>query len=239
MDHRQTRLNDPVPGGTIVLRKSLAAIAALACLSAVELQAGWPFSSDNGPPRGSEEWYAMHANDPIGERRVYKYGKFWPPQPRPVGPNQLFMHKYHTQKYWPMPYVCADRDAVTSVWNAQADNGWQMITTLYEYHFDPETNSLNHSGKQHLQWILQSAPPERRRISVQASNDPAINQLRVSNVQVAAAAVPGSSPVSDIALRVTHSVGRPAEEVNWIFDQQQSLRTPPQIQYTPLGSGAK
>lgn len=231
-------MSDLVPGGTIVLRKSLAALAALACLSTVELQAGWPFTSD-GPPRGSDEWYAIHANDPVGERQVYKYGRFWPPQPRPTGPKQLFMHKYHTQKYWPMPYVCGDRDAVYSVWNSQADNGWQSITTLYDYHFDPETNALNHSGQRHLQWILQSAPPERRRISVQASNDPVINQTRVSNVQVAAASVAGASPVSDVALRTTYPAGRPAEEVQWIHEQQQTLRTPPQIQYTAPASSAK
>lgn len=220
-----------------MLHKSLAAVAVVACFSSVELQAGWPFSSD-GPPRGSDEWYALRATDPVGERRVYKYGKFWPPQPRPTGPKQLFMHKYHTQKYWPMPYVCGDRDAVYSVWNSQAENGWQMMTTLYDYHFDPVTNALNHSGQQHLLWILQSAPAERRRISVQTSTDATVNQMRVSNVQIAAAGVPGAGPVGDIALRTTPSAGRPAEEVQWIYEQQQTLRTPPQIQYTAPASAA-
>lgn len=226
-----------VPGGTIVLRKSLAALAAVACLSTVQLQAGWPFSSNGGPPRGSDEWYAMHADDPVGERQVYKYGKLWPPQPRPTGPKQLAIHKYHTQKYWPMPYVCSDRQAVYSVWNSQAENGWQSITTMYDYHFDPQTNELNHSGQRHLQWILLNAPPERRRVSVQASTEQAINQARVSNVQMAAAAISGSAPLSEITLRNAFPAGRPAEEVQWLHEQQLELRTPPQIQYTAPDSG--
>ncbi len=112
-----------VPGGTIVLRKSLAALAAVACLSTVELQADGHSPAMVGPPRGSDEWYAMHADDPVGERQVYKYGKLWPPFPRPTGPKQLAIHKYHAQKYWPMPYVCSDREALYSVCNSQATTG--------------------------------------------------------------------------------------------------------------------
>lgn len=219
-------------GGIIVLRMSWTAIAVIACFSCLQVEAGWPFSSNGGPPRGTEEWYAMHAGNPVGDRPVYKYGKVWPPYPRPSGPKQLFIHKYYTQKYWPLPYVCEDRQTVRGVWESQAENGWQMMTTLYEYHFDPATHALNVSGQQHLRWILTSAPPERRHITVQASLDPTVNQLRVSNVQLAAANAGGATAASDITLRTTPAAGRPAEEVNWIYEQQQQLRTPPQIQYS-------
>lgn len=213
---------------------TLAAFAVMACLSAIDLRAGWPFSS-NGPPRGSDEWYAMHANDPVGERRVYKFGKFWPPQPRPTGPKQLYVHRYYTQKYWPLPYACEDRAATIAVWDAHTANGWQMATTMYEYHFDPETHALNHSGQAHLNWIMSSVPPERRHISIQASADPTTSQIRLANVQAAAAGYQSSGAV-DIALRSTPAAGRPAEEVQWIYEQQQQLRTPPQIQYTAVGA---
>jgi len=215
-----------------VLRKHLVAIAAAACLSTASVQAGWPFSIDEGPRHGSDEWYELRASDPIGERQVYKFGKFWPTRPRPTGPKQLWVHKYHAQKYWPLPYVCGDRAAVRGVWQSQVDNGWQMATTLYDYHFNPETHALNSSGQQHLQWILQSAPAEQRQLYVQSVNDSVVNQARVSTVQLAAVNLAGADAIAPVALRVTHAVGRPAEEVGWIFEQQQTLRVPPSIQYS-------
>ena len=227
-----------VPGGTLVLRKRWAAIAAVACLSTACVQAGWPFSTDEGPRRGSEEWYAMHADDPVGERQVYRFGKMWPMRPRPTGPKQLAVHKYHTQKYWPYPYVCGDRAAVRGVWQSQVENGWQMATTLYEYHFDRETNTLNGAGQNQLLWIMQSAPAEQRQLYVQSLNDPAANQMRVASVQMAATNLAGADAVPPVALRITHAAGRPAEEVNWILEQQQALRVPPSIQYTAPTSKA-
>lgn len=222
-----------------MLRKRWAAIAAVACLSTACVQAGWPFSTDEGPRRGSEEWYAMHADDPVGERQVYRFGKMWPMRPRPTGPKQLAVHKYHTQKYWPYPYVCGDRAAVRGVWQSQVENGWQMATTLYEYHFDRETNTLNGAGQNQLLWIMQSAPAEQRQLYVQSLNDPAANQMRVASVQLAATNLAGADAVPPVALRVTHAAGRPAEEVNWILEQQQALRVPPSIQYTAPTSKAK
>ncbi len=232
-------MSDPVPGGTIVVRKNLAALAAVACLSAGTLQAGWPFTADEGPRRGTEEWYAMHASDPVGERQIFKYGKVWPMHPRPTGPKQLWIHKYHTQKYWPLPYICADRDAVRGVWRAQVDNGWQMATTLYDYHFNVDSNTLNKSGQQHLQWILQSAPAESRQLYVQSVNDANVNQIRIASVQQAAVNLAGPDAIMPVALRVTPAAGRPAEEVSWIFEQQQMLRVPPKIEYTSPASNAQ
>ena len=228
-----------VPGGTIVLRKNLAAMAAVACLSTASVQGGWPFSSNCEPRHGSEEWYELHASDPVGERQVYKFGKLWPMRPRPTGPHQLWIHKYHAQKYWPLPYVCADRAAVRGVWQSQIDNGWQAATTLYAYHFNPDTNALNSSGEQHLQWILERAPAESRQLYVQSVNNATINQSRVASVQQAAANLAGPDAITPVTLRITHAVGRPAEEVGWIFEQQQTLRVPPKIEYVAPASKAK
>ncbi len=181
----------------------------------------------------------MRANDPIGERQVYKYGRFWPPRPRPTGPNQLWIHKFHTVKYWPQPYQCDDRAAVRGVWQTQIDNGWQTASTFYDYHFNADTQRLNSAGEQHLQWLLQTAPAEQRQLFVQSVNNPGVNQSRVASVQQAATNLTGVDSVAPVALRVTHSAGRPAEEVEWIMEQQQTLRVPPSIQYTAPASKAK
>lgn len=231
--------SDHVPGGThVLLSKRMVAIGVSACLWTACAQAGWPFTT-GGPRRGSDEYYAMHADDPVGERQVYKFGKLWPPRPRPTGPKQLFMHKYHTQKYWPMPYVCGDRAAVRGVWQSQVDNGWEMASTLYEYHFHAESNLLNSAGEAQLLWIVRNAQENQRQLYVQSVNDAVVNQTRISHVQEAAARLAGPDAVTLVALRVTHPAGRPAEEVNWIYEQQQALRTPPQIQYTAPTSKAK
>jgi hypothetical protein len=113
-----------------------------------------------------------------------------------------------------------------------------MATTLYEYHFNQETNALNGAGERQLQWILQSAPADQRQLYVQSMNDPVANQLRVANVQMAATNLAGADAVAPVTLRVTHAAGRPAEEVNWILEQQQTLRVPPSIQYTAPASNA-
>ncbi len=178
----------------------------------------------------------MHAGDPVGERQVLKYGKLWPPRPRPVGEKQAYMHRYHAAKYWPHPYVCGDREAVRSVWQTQTNNGWEMATTLYEYHFDPITQALNQSGEKHVRWILQSAPAEHRSISIQSMNDIAINQTRVSTVQSTIAALAGTDSMPPVTTRVTHAAGRSAEEVNWIYEQELKLRTPPTITYQSVQS---
>ena len=221
-----------------MFKKCLTAIAAAACLSSGGSQAGWPFSSE-GPRRGSDEWYEMRASDPVGERQKYKFGKIWPRNARPSGPSQLCVHKYHAQSIWPYPYLCEDRAAVRSVWQAQVDNGWQMATTLYAYHFNPDTHELNSAGMMHLQWILESAPTEQRQLFVQSINDAAVNQMRIATVQAAATNLAGPDAILPVALRVTHAVGRPAEEVDWIFEQQNALRVPPRIEYTAPTSKAK
>ena len=38
--------------------------------------------------RWSPEWYAAEAGEPVGARQKLKYGKMWPPYPRPTGKKQ-------------------------------------------------------------------------------------------------------------------------------------------------------
>lgn len=110
---------------------------------------------------------------------------------------------------------------------------------MYDYHFDAKSQELNSSGVQHLQWILQSAPNEHRQIFVQSVNDAIVNQSRVANVQLAATNLVGADAITPVALRVAHPAGRPAEEVEWIFEQQQQIRVPPKIEYIAPASKAK
>lgn len=219
--------------------RSAALAAAVMTLGALETsaQAGWPFFSNDGPARGTPAWYEMHAEDPIGARQITAYGKVWPPQPRPVGPPQTFMHKYYTAHFWPYPYQYQDRALVQSVIQMQADNGWQASTTLYDYHFDKESNVLNSSGQEHLRWLLTHAPMQYRQAYVASGIDPSVNSARVAAVEQEIIAMLGQASAMPVLLRVGDPTGMPADQVRNIFDQAEAARSAPSIPFTSAMQG--
>ncbi|MAT15340.1 MAG: hypothetical protein CMJ46_08735 [Planctomyces sp.] len=184
--------------------------------------------------KGSPEWWAMQAESPVGSRQVYKKGKLWPPYPRPTGPKQQFSHKYHAAHYWPYPYVCQDRAYVRNVMALQEDNGWQRLTTLFDYHFDEHTNQLTHSGMEQLIWILEEAPEKRRhQIYVQKVVGQEANIARVEVVRTALIELAGAE-ASDICieLKAGRNYGRPALEIDTIRKAEISSMPEPRINYT-------
>ena len=64
---------------------------------------------------GSAQWWTERAQAPPGARNVCHKGKMWPVRPRPTGEKQQFTHAYHSQHYWPLPYVCQDRAYVKNI----------------------------------------------------------------------------------------------------------------------------
>lgn len=199
--------------------------------------AGWPFFAEDGIRRGSPEYYQAHANDPVGARQKCHHGKLWPPFPRPVGPKQTFVHKYHSSHYWPHPYVCEDRAYVRSLMQTQTFNGWQTATTLYGYHFDPATHTLNAAGRTQLHWILTHAPAEYRQANIAIADDPQFNDVRVLSVEREIARVVGNHQSVPVLLRAAEPTGRPAEEVQSIFQGTRDNMLPPIIPYTSASAG--
>ncbi|MHC4875064.1 MAG: hypothetical protein ACYTGL_01115 [Planctomycetota bacterium] len=183
------------------------------------------------------DWYARRALDPVGSRRRYVKGKFWPPYPRPEGLSMLPSHRFHAAHYWPYPYVCEDRQSVHEYINAQEDNGWQNATTLYEYHFNNDNQELNRSGLMQLQWILRNAPSHRRMVYVQAANDVTASNYRLANVQAEISEMVGLENAPPVALRVTSPLGRPALEVDAIQRKAQESQPVPRIS-PPFGGGS-
>ena len=80
---------------------------------------------------GSSQWWAEKAALPPGVRSNCKKGKVWPARPRSTGDKQQFSHTFHSAHYWPLPYVCQDREYVHNVMELQMNEGWQQETTLY------------------------------------------------------------------------------------------------------------
>ncbi len=184
--------------------------------------------------RGSEEWWAIQAESPVGARQVYKKGKLWPPFPRPTGEKQQFSHKYHAAHYWPYPYACQDRAYVNNVFDKQTDKGWVKLTTLFDHHFDEETNELTHAGYEQVVWILEEAPRKRaQKIYVQKLPQTEKNAVRVENVRNILIELAGQKANNiEIVLQAGRNYGRPAQEIDTIRKAELSSMPEPRIQYT-------
>lgn len=206
----------------------------------LSVRADWPFSSSKSsePHWGSKEYFEMRASDPPGSRQEYKFGKLWPPQPRPVGPHQTFVHRYHHTHYWPYPYNCQDREAVAAFVNTQVSNGWLDQTTLYDYHFDQVTNELNSSGRAHLDWIIAHVPPEYQQVNVAISRDAMRNSQRTANVQREIGQIAGVHPGFQVVTRLADPIGRPAAEVQSIFTSAQENMPLPILSKTAGDTGS-
>ncbi|MFV0442743.1 MAG: hypothetical protein ACK5Q5_04130 [Planctomycetaceae bacterium] len=211
------------------------ALMALATAAPSVLQAGWPFTAD-GPRRGTAEWYEIHSGDPVGQRQRFKFGKSWPAGvSRPIGEPAPLVHKFHHNVAWPHPYVDMDRQSIKQVEQMQVANGWEQSTTLYDYHFEPETNELNSSGRKHLMWIATSVPPEFRVVFVQQSLlIPESNPVRISSVQSALASAQMQLPVMP---RIATPPGTPAVDVDAVFQYRRDNLTPSPVLQGSSGGG--
>ncbi len=222
---------------------SLLGLMAAALATSSRTEAGiipWPWNRNSEPVMTErrcerEAYYAERACDPIGAKQVYKKGKQWPPFPRPQGPANLPSHLYHAEHYWPHPYNCQDREYVHALSNAHVNNGWVTMTTLYDYHFEPDTHQLNTSGRTHIRWILENAPSKNRYIFVQATFDDATTAVRQSATKVEAVSLCGIQPVPPVLVRVTSPLGRPAQEIDAIRRKELETIEKPRIT-SPIGS---
>lgn len=178
-----------------------------------------------------DEWEAYTASLPVGSRQKCKHGKRWPPFPRSTEPQQTFWQQYHNAHYWPYPYNIQDRAIVQDIISQHAANGWRSATTLFDYHFDPQTHQLNSSGKQQLQWIVNYAPSQHRRAYIAATPDKVISDARIATTQAEVANLLGDDAAVPVLLRVADPIGRPAFEVDLY---QRALRDniiTPRIEY--------
>lgn len=193
------------------------------------------YPAETKPRRWTDAWYDHEAQSPVGGRQKKHKGKLWPPYPRPTGPEQQFSHKFHAAHYWPFPYVCDDRMYVRELSARQVDGGWMTATTLYDYHFDPETHEVNSAGRLHLKWILEGAPISRRMIHVQSTLAADSSEARMASVRQELVYMMGPETAPPVMLRITSAYGRPASEIDLIRRAELGSIPAPRIQYTPAG----
>ena len=176
----------------------------------------------------------MRAADPVGQRQQYKAGKLWPPHPRAAGDPLPFLHRFHAAHYWPHPYEEMDRMSVHAIVDAHIATGWQAACTLYDYHFDLDSQALNSAGRAHLQWILLNVPSTHRQAYVASNVNADTNAQRLAQVQSAVSGLIGQEHSMPIVLRMATPHGRPASEVDAIFDGRMESMLAPAIEaHTP------
>ncbi len=183
-----------------------------------------PYS--NSKP-GSDQWWFEKAQITPGVRQKCKKGKIWPARPRPAGEGQQFSHTFHSAHYWPLPYVCADRQYVKDIMEVQKSNGWAEENTLYSRHFNNIDQTLTRPGRLHLQRILEITPLQRLAVYVQSTRDPGIDSARISNTESAIAELTHGLGAVSVTLRTGREYSRPASEVQIINDlYNSSIPTP-------------
>jgi hypothetical protein len=181
---------------------------------------------------GSAEWWAHKAEQPPGVRQVCYKGKTWPVRPRPTGERQQFTHTYHSAHYWPLPYICQDREYMRNIIGLQSSLGWQQETTLYARHFESD-HQMSVPGRLHVTDILEVTPMSRRTVYVQASYNPEVDNARIACVQQVIAELTGGTEVVPVVLRKGRDYSRPASEVKVINDLYNGSVPSPR-----LGAGA-
>lgn len=187
---------------------------------------------------GNVAFAADWSERPAGGRQIQYAGKCWPPFPRPTGKEQKCVHQYHYAHYWPHPQACEDISSVRNALNMQGANGWVEGTTLFNHHFNADTNQLNSAGIAHLEYILFRVPGQYRSAFVQMSNSPQNDQQRVANVQAAASTLLNDGNLPPIALRRARSYGAAAAEIDMISRQYISSTPTPRLGTTSSTGGA-
>lgn len=187
------------------------------------------------PKWHSEEWYAMRAHLPPGERRKIKHGRVMPVEPRPSCEEQPFWHKYQDSKNWPHPYVCVDRDSVKSIYATMQRRGWVDHATLHPNNFDPQTQMLNPSGIQRVNYVLTGLPPEFRTLYVSDAN-PELTQTRIANVKASLVGLAGNANALAVLARTADNPARPAIEVDRIHRARLDGMLPPTITYDQVST---
>lgn len=109
--------------------------------------------------------------------------------PPACGPDgncaQNFHYSFYRNAAWPMPFRAMDTAAVTSIFEAQRNNGWKLSNTIGAAMYAPGTHELTDAGKAHLRWVVTQAPENRRVVFVRQGANQAVTAKRVESTQLA------------------------------------------------------
>ena len=142
---------------------------------------------------------------------------------------------FHRLNSWPKPFNSADRDSVQAPFAIMTTNGWRSQTTLGQYHFELETQTVNDAGKHQLRWILTQAPEHRRIVFVQRGETMEETAKRITAVHQSITAIIPKGKIPEVLLTNHPPSGYSAETVHAIYSRHQATLPDPRLPKSPGG----
>jgi len=136
---------------------------------------------------------------------------------------------------WPEPFQSRDREVTRGYFAAMQRKGWQLETTVTDYHFDLETQKLTNAGRMKVRWILTQAPPQRRTVYVLLGKDKEQTATRIDSVQQAVASIMPEGPLPAVVQTNTIPRGSSAAYIHDINSRSETSRPDPVL---PAGTSS-
>jgi len=118
---------------------------------------------------------------------------------------------------WPEPYTSIAKEEVQAPIDIQVANARVVEQTLWDYHFEPNSERLNSTGRQRLRWIAPQAQDTYPVIYVAAIDDAELTQRRVARVQVVLDEIAGPDSGVQVVQADARMVGLPGRHVETVF----------------------
>jgi hypothetical protein len=137
--------------------------------------------------------------------------------------------EYKRNKYWPEPFIWADRQATIAPFGQMVANGWRRQNLMSDYHFNEENPQLNLAGESKLRYILTQMPPSRRTVFVQRGTSPEETATRVNAVYRAALAMLPAGNMPDVVESDLPNDGWPADDIDAVARKFNATRPDPRL----------
>ena len=136
---------------------------------------------------------------------------------------------YKRNKYWPEPFIWADRKATIAPFGQMVANGWRRQNLLSDYHFNDEDTHLNTSGEASLRYILTQQMPSRRTVFVQRGLTPEETAARMNLVHAAAMRMLPPGVMAHVVESDLPNDGWPADDIDAVARRFQATRPDPRL----------
>ena len=136
---------------------------------------------------------------------------------------------YKRNKYWPEPFIWADRKAVIAPFGQMVANGWRRQNLISDYHFNDEDSQLIPAGESRLRYILTQQPPSRRTVFVQQGLTPEETAARMNLVHRAAMQILPPGVMPSVVESDLQNYGWPADAIDAVARKFNATRPDPRL----------
>jgi len=144
---------------------------------------------------------------------------------------------YKRNKYWPEPFIWADRKATIAPFSQMVANGWRRQNLMSDYHFNDTDTQLNVAGEAKIRYILTQMPPSRRTIFVQRGLTPEETASRINLVHHTALSILPIGAMPNIAESNLPNDGWPADDIDAVARKFNATRPDPRLKSMQSSGG--